>query len=120
MVEKMTSKKLKGLVLIAMIVLIVIFLIILNNPRDSPRFNEDKCNVSQGYKWNESLGYCIKQSEITHCKPEQREGDVCTQQYDPVCGFKDDNSRETFSNSCFACSNNQTIFYVPGECKEWE
>lgn len=39
--------------------------------------------------------------------------DVCTTLYDPVCGYP---IEETFSNSCFACQNQEVIYWIKGEC----
>ncbi|MFW6283060.1 MAG: hypothetical protein ACOC1P_03340 [Minisyncoccales bacterium] len=58
-----------------------------------------------------------KDSERVYCQPEDREGDVCTQQYDPVCGFNSQGENETYSNSCHACLDSDVEYYVPGECK---
>jgi hypothetical protein len=49
----------------------------------------------------------------TYC-PEDR-GDYCIQVYDPVCGFGDFGN-QTFSNSCVACLNESTEYYIQGEC----
>ncbi len=43
---------------------------------------------------------------------------VCTMDYRPVCGERTDGSRKTYSNGCTACSDQQVIGYVEGECKE--
>lgn len=116
--KELLKDKKYSIALVVFIALILAFVILLNKSSYLPEPVKENCNISDGYVWNEEYKSCLKQSEITYCKPEQREGDVCTQQYDPVCGFKYDNSRETFSNNCKACLNEQVDFYVPGECKE--
>ena len=73
-----------------------------------------------------SLLYVGKPSEelITKCLPEQRNADVCFAVYQPVCGTVNiqcvttpcDPVKETFSNSCKACSNSLVSEYVDGEC----
>ncbi len=51
-------------------------------------------------------------------------GDLCTTLYDPVCGFIEVQCvttpcypiPQTYSNSCFACQNENVLYWVPGEC----
>lgn len=58
------------------------------------------------------------------CTDEQKGIQFCTQEYAPVCGTINvqcittpcDPVRETFGNSCGACSNELVESYVPGEC----
>lgn len=75
--------------------------------------------------------------DLTLC-PEQRP-EVCTQQYDPVCGVFQPGPRTdgqtsalewltggaeragrtaTFGNACSACTKKAVIGYRPGECTE--
>jgi hypothetical protein len=42
--------------------------------------------------------------------------EICTQQYDPVCGTLDDGSRKTYSTGCTACSDQKVVGWIPGEC----
>ena len=99
-------------------VLVIVSLIVFNLPENGEdSLSEEKCNVSAGYEWNETYEHCLKESEITYCQENQRDANVCIQVYDPVCGFKQE-GKETFSNGCVACSNNQVNFYVPGECED--
>lgn len=118
MVKKSTKKKPKikrnNIILISFIVLVVIAVFVFNF--NEKAFQESKCNASEG-EWNETYQTCLKESEITYCQKNQRNVDVCIQVYDPVCGFTSRGKKETFSNSCFACSNPEVNFYVPGECK---
>jgi hypothetical protein len=51
--------------------------------------------------------------KATKCNPEDRNAEACITVYAPVCGMP---INQTFSNSCFACSNEQVIYYVEGEC----
>ena len=44
---------------------------------------------------------------------QENTGDLCTTLYDPVCGYP---LGETFSNSCFACRNQEVVYWVLGEC----
>jgi len=40
-------------------------------------------------------------------------GGICMTLYDPVCGYP---IKETFSNSCFACQNQEVVYWIQGEC----
>ena len=56
-----------------------------------------------------------------YCVPKDREAEVCTADYVPVCGFGSENCveegcRRTYSNSCYACGNKNVLYYVQGEC----
>jgi len=58
------------------------------------------------------------------CTPQSRNAEVCIQLYQPVCGFFDPEKvqcvkapcAQTFSNSCFACMDQNVLYYVDGEC----
>lgn len=64
--------------------------------------------------------------ESTFCTPESRSVDACIEIYQPVCGFTQvecitapcDPVPETYSNSCFACSNDRVISYTNGACEQ--
>mgnify|MGYP001827606820 CR=1 FL=1 len=43
---------------------------------------------------------------------------VCTMDYQTVCGEVSDGTRQTYSNGCTACSNPLVISYTEGPCKE--
>jgi len=117
--QKKKRRVRSNIILLTFLVLAIISAIVFNLPENGKdSLSEERCNVSEGYEWNKTFRHCIKESEITYCEPEDREKDVCMQLYEPVCGFKYDKSKETFSNSCFACSNTQVNFYIPGECKK--
>lgn len=80
----------------------------------------------QGYRVNTltSGGRSLKMTftelkdveEKVYCSINQRNADFCIELFSPVCGFNDLNQGTTFSNSCFACSTTETVFYVDGEC----
>jgi len=61
---------------------------------------------------------------IINCLPEQRNVDACIEIYQPVCGNVNvqcvttpcDPAKETFANSCKACTNPLVISYTEGEC----
>ena len=58
------------------------------------------------------------------CTPEQRNAEVCTAEYNPVCGWNDPAKIQcirypcatTYSNSCVACQNPNVISWTEGEC----
>ena len=51
-----------------------------------------------------------------YCMPEQRDVEVCPMVYEPVCGYKEDGTSETYGNDCEACKNPEVIYYIEGEC----
>ena len=51
--------------------------------------------------------------ERVNCTDESRNVDACIEIYQPVCGRP---INQTFSNSCFACMNENVIYYTEGEC----
>ncbi len=50
------------------------------------------------------------------CTPDTRKGGMCTREYHPVCGTLADNTSQTFSNKCVACSDEKVVRYVDGPC----
>ena len=58
------------------------------------------------------------------CQEEQRNIDACQEIYQPVCGQMQvecittpcNPVKETFENSCKACTNERVISYTEGEC----
>ena len=59
----------------------------------------------------------------TYCKEEQRNADGCIEIYQPVCGWSNENIKclkwpcaSTYSNYCFACTNEDVEYYTSGEC----
>ena len=48
---------------------------------------------------------------------EEPRPQVCTMQYDPVCGFTGDIQYKTYSNACSACSDASVSGHSPGACE---
>jgi len=44
--------------------------------------------------------------------------EICTQQYAPVCGVRDDGSRRTYSNACSACADTDVVGSLAGACPD--
>ncbi len=66
-----------------------------------------------------------KNSERVYCDSQSRNTQACIQIYEPVCGWFKKEIRctkypcaETFSNSCFACLNNDVEFYTNKTCPD--
>ncbi len=62
--------------------------------------------------------------ERVFCEESQRNVDVCTMEYRPVCGWFNPEKvqcikypcAQTISNPCFACSNPDVLYWTEGEC----
>ena len=60
----------------------------------------------------------------TFCKEEERNSDFCIEIYQPVCGWSDPDKikcikypcAQKYSNSCFACQDENVLYYTEGEC----
>jgi hypothetical protein len=42
---------------------------------------------------------------------------VCTREYRPVCGEREDGTRKTYSNACGACTDASVLRHRPGACE---
>ncbi len=49
------------------------------------------------------------------CTDEEKNSQICTMEYNSVCGFKEDGSSRTYGNGCSACSD-KVIYWEAGEC----
>jgi len=64
------------------------------------------------------------QEERFNCTEESRKADFCIEIYQPVCGWSDPEKircikfpcANTYSNSCFACMDENVLYYTEGEC----
>ena len=65
---------------------------------------------------------CETDSKFIICTPEQKNADICTMQYEPVCG----SDSRTYWNSCVACQSETVESYTMWECEssaftvEWD
>lgn len=53
--------------------------------------------------------------ELHFCTEEEKQADVCTMEYAPVCGYLPDGGSDTYSNGCLACSVG-VEYWENGEC----
>ncbi|MDP2926138.1 MAG: hypothetical protein Q8N99_07210 [Nanoarchaeota archaeon] len=58
-----------------------------------------------------------------YCRAEQRNYDICAMDYNPVCGWYNNEIRcikypcaKTYSNACSACIDKNVEYYTPDEC----
>jgi len=59
-----------------------------------------------------------------YCTAGQRQGEMCIELYQPVCGWFDPARvqcirypcAQTFSNSCFVCHDDKVLYWTEGEC----
>ena len=60
--------------------------------------------------------------DVIYCSPEQKSAEICTMQYEPVCG----SDSRTYGNSCVACQSETVDSYTEWECEssafvvEWD
>lgn len=78
-------------------------------------------NLANEYTIGENSSTSQKHTpeNLTTC-PEERP-EMCTQQYDPVCGYfynedETESIKKTFGNGCSACADSNIEGYVDGEC----
>jgi hypothetical protein len=41
---------------------------------------------------------------------------ICTRDYRPACGVREDDSVDTYGNVCDACADERVVGHRPGEC----
>jgi len=67
-----------------------------------------------------------KTEERTFCLDQDRNVDACIEIYQPVCGWNDPEKikcikypcAQTYSNSCFACQDENVLYWTESECPE--
>ncbi len=73
------------------------------------------------------ISVCTQEAKMcpdVYCTPESRNAGACIELYMPVCGWFDPAKiqcfrypcAQTYSNSCFACSDENVLYYTEGEC----
>jgi len=59
----------------------------------------------------------VSKTLIRHtCTEEEKQAEICTMEYLPVCGFKADGTSKTYGNGCQACSDG-VEYWEFGECE---
>jgi len=51
---------------------------------------------------------------LTRCRDPRPE--ICTTEWNPVCGVLENGSRTTYATGCTACSHREVVGWLPGEC----
>ncbi len=67
---------------------------------------------------------CPSYGEENYCDADSRLADACIKIYQPVCGWMDGEKiqcfaypcAQTFSNSCFACMDENVLYWTDGGC----
>ncbi len=54
-------------------------------------------------------------SDLTPCEDPRPQ--ICTANYDPVCGRLEDGSDKTYANGCSACGDAAVTGHRPGACE---
>ncbi len=57
-----------------------------------------------------------KNNNIVSCKDPRPQ--MCTMDYNPVCGFISPNQIKTFSNGCVACSDSKVLSHTNNVCRD--
>lgn len=84
------------------------------------------CTLPDGTEceeWALFRGECPAKAH--YCTPESRNAEVCTAEYNPVCGWFNSSVKcikypcaITASNPCVACSNPLVDYWTQGECQK--
>jgi PBP1b-binding outer membrane lipoprotein LpoB len=57
----------------------------------------------------------VNPDDMTLCTNPRPE--VCTMEYNPVCGFMQNNDFRTYASPCTACSDSAVVGYTMGDCE---
>lgn len=86
---------------------------------------EGSCQVICPWDENDSEGEQKDKVEgATYCTEDQRNAEICTMEYRPVCGWFDNRKikcetypcSKTYSNPCMACADENVEYWTEGEC----
>lgn len=93
--------------------------------RNSPLGQYGVCikDGSECEEWALFKGECDFEESRTYCTQAQKEANICTMEFMPVCGYKEVQCikapcppiSETYSNKCGACSAGSD-YWVQGDC----
>ena len=116
---------------IAIIVVIIAIALILTNIDNSKtlactqeaKLCSDGSSVSRNSSLNCEFDACPTQKQ-TFCTPEQRKAEACIEIFQPACGWNNPDKIQcikfpcanTYSNSCFACQDENVEYWTAGEC----
>ncbi len=72
-------------------------------------------------------GTMLTKREAVECTPAQKGSEACTMDYNPVCGYFNQDIQcikapcaDTYGNACQACADEKVAYYTPGECQSAE
>lgn len=93
-----------------------------DNPEPAPATRDTSGAYSSRMGDNNIKGKTQRPEDFTECTDPRPE--MCTQQYQPACGYfydgegEDGKTFRTFGNHCTACQHATVKGYVPGECPD--
>lgn len=115
----------------ALAILIILLLLVLNSPfrqsiacTEEARVCPDGSIVARNASLDCEFDACPTDLKRNFCDVESRNADACIEIYQPVCGWSDPEKircvtypcASTYSNSCFACQDQNVKYWTEGEC----